>query len=205
MSGPTCVVGSRPSPTRRAPAAAAIRSVNSGAAAADTKKRCGDTHTWPPLRNFAAVAPATTCSRFTSGKMSTGALPPSSSDRRVTVFEAPSIRSLPTRVLPVKWILARAGWASMACPIGPGSPFTRFTTPFGAPASVSRRATFMPLMGVNSDGRITMVHPAASAAPPARAMFQAGKFQAVMRPTTPSGCLRTSIRLVDVRAGITRP
>ena len=113
--------------------------------------------------------------------------------------------SRPTRVLPVKWILASAGWASIAWPIGPGSPFTRLTTPGGAPASASIRTRFMPVIGVYSDGRTTIGQPAASAAPPARAMFQAGKFHAVIRPTTPSGCLRTSIRLVGVRDGITRP
>ena len=63
----------------------------------------------------------------------------------------------------------------------------------------------MPLSGVNSDGRTTIVQPAASAAPPARAMFQAGKFHAVISPTTPSGCLSTSIRLVATREGMMRP
>ena len=123
----------------------------------------------------------------------------------MTVFEAPSISSLPTRVLPVKWIFATSGDASIAWPIGPGSPFTRLTTPAGAPASCSSRATCMPESGVYSDGRITIVQPAASAAPPARAMFQAGKFQAVMRPTTPSGCFSTSVRLFGMREGTMRP
>ena len=59
--------------------------------------------------------------------------------------------------------------------------------------------------GVNSDGRMTTVHPAARAAAAARATLYAGKFHAVMMPTTPIGCFRTVRRRVAIRDGTTRP
>ena len=59
--------------------------------------------------------------------------------------------------------------------------------------------------GVNSDARATIVHPAASAAAHARAGLYAGKFHAVMTPTTPIGCRSTVIRFPAVRDGIVRP
>jgi hypothetical protein len=59
--------------------------------------------------------------------------------------------------------------------------------------------------GVYSDGRMTTVQPAARAAAAARATLYAGKFHAVMMPTTPIGCFRTVNRLVLMREGTTRP
>ena len=99
----------------------------------------------------------------------TGALPPSSSDSRVTVRDAPSISSLPTRTLPVKLILRSAGWSSISWPIDSGSPLTRFSTPAGIPASTSSAVMSIAVSGVNSDARATTVQPAASAAAHARA------------------------------------
>ncbi len=59
--------------------------------------------------------------------------------------------------------------------------------------------------GVNSEGRATTVHPAASAAAQARTGLYAGKFQAVMTPTTPMGWRITVIRLDARREGMVRP
>ena len=89
--------------------------------------------------------------------------------RGVTVRDAPSIRSLPTRTLPVKLIFRHAGWSSISWPIASGSPLMRFSTPEGIPASTSTSVIAIAVSGVNSEGRPTTVQPAASAAAHARA------------------------------------
>jgi hypothetical protein len=53
--------------------------------------------------------PAATRAGSASGRTITGALPPSSSESRVTVRDAPSMSSFPTRTLPVKLIFRQAG------------------------------------------------------------------------------------------------
>ena len=63
----------------------------------------------------------------------------------------------------------------------------------------------MQVIGVNSDGRLTTVHPAASAAATERATLYAGKFHAVIVPTTPTGWCSTIIRLPGTRLGMMRP
>ena len=80
---------------------------------------------------------------------------------RVTVCDAPSISSLPTRVLPVKLILRRRASLSMVCAMLAGSPLMQLITPAGAPDSCSACARIMAERGVYSEGRPTTVQPAA--------------------------------------------
>ena len=59
--------------------------------------------------------------------------------------------------------------------------------------------------GVCSAGFRTTVQPAASAGEILRATIEAGKFQGVTAPTTPIGCLITSMRLSFDGAEIVSP
>ena len=141
-----------------------------------TRKRCGATHTCPALRCFQATALRAISPRSaTSGSTMAGALPPSSSASCVIVAEAPSIRILPTRGLPVNAILRTRGSVRNTSPIASGSPLTRFITPLGMPASSSAvwiaRASSIPERGVYSAGRPTTVQPAASAAAQVRTLL----------------------------------
>ena len=58
---------------------------------------------------------------------------------------------------------------------------------------------------VNSEPFVTSVQPAASAAAQARAGLYAGKFHAVITPTTPIGCQIVIMRLSFLFAGIVLP
>ncbi|MCY1309209.1 hypothetical protein D9M70_592820 [compost metagenome] len=59
--------------------------------------------------------------------------------------------------------------------------------------------------GVCSAGFNTIVHPAARAGEILRATIDAGKFHGVMVPTTPTGCLMTSMRRSFAGAGKVSP
>ena len=60
-------------------------------------------------------------------------------------------------------------------------------TPGGSSVSVTRRANRAALLGVSSEGLITMVLPVISAGASLRAIRKNGKFQGRMPATTPIG------------------
>ena len=76
-------------------------------------------------------------------------------------------------------------------PIGAASPVTTFNTPAGTPAFSAKRAKASAQNGVNSDGLMMIVQPAASAGPALRVIIASGKFHGVTAATTPTGALRT--------------
>ncbi len=78
-------------------------------------------------------------------------------------------------------------------------------TPAGMPASSARTASAIAVSGVCSAGFETTVHPTARAGAIFRAIIAAGKFQGVIVPTTPTGCLMTIIRLSVDGAGMVSP
>ncbi len=73
--------------------------------------------------------------------------------------------------------------------------------PARSPSSASASAE----NGVDSAGLMTIVQPAASAAPALRVIMAFGKFHGVIAATTPIGCFSTTMRLSPVFAGITSP
>src|SRR5260370_1154833 len=97
--------------------------------------RVGEMQTWPMLRNLPMVVTFAAASTSTSGKMMTGAWPPSSKEIRFTWPAARRISSLPTSVEPVKLILRTARFSMNSSVISCGAPVTRFATPGGPPAS----------------------------------------------------------------------
>ena len=163
------------------------------------------TQVWPVLRNFEAIAPSTAASRSASSKTMKGALPPSSSDTRLTVPMQAAASILPTGVEPVKVNLAIRGSVVRTVPIGAGGPVTILNTPAGSPASAPSTARARAENGVSSDGLSTTVQPAARAGATLRVIIAAGKFHGVTAATTPTGCLSTTIRLSAWWPGITSP
>src|SRR5438132_10109395 len=96
--------------------------------------RLAHTHVWPALRYLEARAPSTAASRSASSNTMKGALPPSSIEAFLTVFEHCSRRILPTAVEPVNVILRTRGLEVTSPPIGAELPVSTLKTPLGIPA-----------------------------------------------------------------------
>src|SRR3954452_2088638 len=70
---------------------------------------------------------------------------------------------------------------------------TTLITPLGNPDLTANSAKAKAEYGVSAAGFITTVHPAANAALILRVIMALGKFQAVITPTTPTGCFTTTV------------
>ena len=116
-----------------------------------------------------------------------GDLPPSSSDRRLSVPAASRMICLPTSVEPVKAILSTRGSRTSAMPTLPPGPVTTLTTPSGIPASAHSSANFRAVSGVCEAGLRTIVLPAARAGASFHDESRNGKFHGTIAPTTPTG------------------
>ena len=134
-----------------------------------------------------------------------GALPPSSRLSRFTVGAHCAISIDPTRVEPVKDSLRTVGFAVSSAPMAAGRPVTMLITPAGIPARSASTPSASAENGVNSDGLITTVQPAASAGPTFRVIIALGKFHGVMIAETPTGSFRTTICRSPAGAGMTAP
>ncbi len=167
--------------------------------------RLAQTQVWPVLRNLEASAPSTACSTSASSKTRKAAFPPSSSEIFLIVSALWRIRIRPTSVEPVKVILRTCRLSVSVPPISAAEPVTTLKTPFGTPASWARAAKARAENGVCDAGFKTIVQPAARAGPALRVTIADGKFQGVMAPHTPTGCLRTRMRLSAWCGGITSP
>ena len=73
------------------------------------------------------------------------------------------------------------------------------------PARSASSASASAESGVCSAGLQTIVLPAASAGAALRVIIAEGKFQGVMPPQTPTGCLSTTMRVSVCCAGIVSP
>ena len=98
-------------------------------------------------------------------------------------------------VEPVKLSLRIVGLAVSSAPMTCAEPVTTFSTPAGMPARSASSHSASAENGVCEAGLITMVQPAASAAPALRVIMAAGKFQGVIAAQTPIGSLTTTMRL----------
>ncbi|MNY21679.1 hypothetical protein D3C86_1552430 [compost metagenome] len=92
---------------------------------------------------------------------------------------------LPTAVEPVNETALTPGSATRAAPTRP-SPWTRLSTPGARPASTKAFTIKEAVTGVCSAGFSTTGLPATRAGTSFQAGMAKGKFQGVMRPTTPS-------------------
>ena len=118
---------------------------------------------------------------------------------------APRISSAPTRVDPVKEILRTVSLAISSLPISLGMPVTMLITPAGMPARSARTPSASAEKGVNSDGFITTVQPAASAGATFRVIIALGKFHGVMMAQTPTASFSTRMRRSAVGEGMVVP
>jgi len=149
---------------------------------------------WPPLRNFAIIAPATAASTSASAATTNGALPPSSIEEFTIRSAAWPSSALPTPVEPVNEIFRTRSSASQALTTAPELVVaTTLTTPAGTAASSRIFATASAVSGVSDAGLSTTVHPAARAGPILRVAIAAGKFQGVTSAATPTGRLVTMV------------
>ena len=82
---------------------------------------------------------------------------------------------------------------------------TRFITPFGTPARCASSTKAVAEKGVVPAGFITTGHPAANAGATFLVIIAAGKFQGVIIPQTPIGCLIVIILLSAMVEGIVFP
>ena len=119
--------------------------------------------TWPLCRNAAVSALSTAVSKSASANTMFGLLPPSSSATRFTLTEAAAMIDFPPARLPVNDTRSTSGLSASACPTRLPGPSTRFTTPFGTPASSRSLTRWIVVSGVACDGLTTIVSPAASA------------------------------------------
>ena len=92
---------------------------------------------------------------------------------------------LPTLLSPVKFVLRTRGWVTMASPTSLPGPVTMFTTPAGMPASTQYSASFSTVSGAQEAGFRMQQLPVMSAGASLLTAVTKGKFQGVMRPTTP--------------------
>src|SRR5580693_4778805 len=157
------------------------------------------------LRYFGTMAPSTAASISASSNTTNGALPPSSSPSFFTPTEACLYRILPTSVDPVKPTKRTAGCSHSTSPIGGASPVTTLKTPFGTPAFSASATSANALSGVSLAGLSTTVQPAASAGETLRVIIEFGKFQGVIAPQTPIGCLIANRRASPLWVGIVSP
>src|SRR5210317_229948 len=105
-----------------------------------------------------------------------GAFPPNSRETFFKSSEEFLIICFPTFVDPVKEILLIKGFSTMAAPATSPNPGQTFMTPFGTPASSHNFAISSVPSGVNSEGLITIEHPAASAGAIFQEASNRGKF-----------------------------
>mmetsp|Transcript_15520 Transcript_15520/g.25861 ORF Transcript_15520/g.25861 Transcript_15520/m.25861 type:complete len:257 (-) Transcript_15520:145-915(-) len=115
-----------------------------------------------------------------------GDFPPSSMLTGTRLSAAFFMMSLPVLVSPVNANLATFLFEVRASPASSPKPVTTLTTPAGM-TSFSKFIKYIMEVGVCSAGLSTMVFPAASAGASFQAAIRRGKFQGMMRPTTPRG------------------
>src|SRR5438067_6475763 len=104
-------------------------------------------------------------------------------------FDASPCSHSPTPHDPVKETARNPGAASIARPNDPPGPATKFTTPFGNPASRHASTILHADNGATDAGFTTIVFPQISAGAIFHAGIALGKFHGVINPATPTGFL----------------
>ena len=84
-------------------------------------------------------------------------------------------------------IARTSGLSTIAAPTFDPEPVSTFRTPAGSPASAKHSATWRPVRGASCASLSTTVFPWISAGASFQTGIAIGKFQGVIRPTTPTG------------------
>ena len=147
-----------------------------------------ETQHCPVLKHIPNATPSAASSRFASAKTICGFLPPNSKPSFLKLVSPDAhITFFPTAVDPVKEIMSICGFSHNAWPTIEPGPVTTFITPFGKPAAVKISAKINVVADVYSDGLATIVQPAAKIYGTLSHRIRKGKFQGVIKPTTPIG------------------
>src|SRR6185436_17531047 len=93
----------------------------------------------------------------------------------------------------------------ISSPASEPEPSTRFSTPFGIPASSKISTMRTAVAGVRLAGLKTTALPATSAGAIFQMGIATGKFQGVTQATTPSGCLMVYAKFEGNSEGIVSP
>src|SRR5699024_141189 len=93
----------------------------------------------------------------------------------------------PVSVEPVNEITLISGCSTIALPTSEPRPNTTFNTPLGNPASSKIRASSYAMIGVSVAGFQTTAFPDMIAGNDFQDAIAIGKFQGVIKPTTPIG------------------
>src|SRR3989442_11053431 len=118
--------------------------------------------------------------RSVSGKTILGDFPPSSSESRFKLLSPEAFSSArAVRMLPVKATLSTSMWRASESPAVWPEPGTTLTTPSGTPASKQYSANLKGVIGVSSQGLITIEQPVASAGATFQAASSIGEFPGV--------------------------
>ena len=134
-----------------------------------------------------------------------GAFPPSSMETFFIVPAASLVIIFPTRVLPVKLIFLTIGLVASSVAASRSLVGTTWTQSAGIPASTANLTNAKHEYGVSLGGLMTTEHPAANAGAIFLVIIAAGKFQGVMMPHTPTGCLRVKTAVFGRDDGMTSP
>ena len=163
---------------------------------------------WPAVPAAEKTMPRTARSRSALGATTAALLPPSSSSERPNRSATRGPTSRPIRVEPVAESSATPGCPTSASPAS-GPPSTTCDRPAGAPCSASAcRSTAWQaseVRGVSSEGFQTTGSPQTSATAVFHDHTAAGKLNAEITPTTPSGCQVSISRWPGRSDGMVRP
>src|SRR6202011_5047334 len=96
--------------------------------------------------------------------------------------------TLPVAVEPVKLMTGTSLCFASGAPVPGPSPFTRFRTPGGKPASANTSTRWYEESGVSSAGLSTTVFPQTNAGIAFHDGIAIGKFHGVISPQTPIDC-----------------
>src|SRR5215207_5296732 len=119
-------------------------------------------------------------------------LPPISRDSFLLSFAADSAMARPVIVEPVNEITRTPGWLTSAFATSAPGASNKLNTPGGSPASSKAFTNAADMAGVSGDGFQMTVLPATRAGKIFQEGTAMGKFQGVIKPTTPEGS-RTAI------------
>ena len=160
---------------------------------------------WPVEKKPLFSAAFTATSRSASSSTTIGFLPPISSwNLAMRATQACAMR-WPVATEPVKLIALTRLSSSSTWPTSEPRPITRLNTPGGRPARCRMSAIAQALPGTRSAGLSTTALPKASAGAIFQAGIAMGKFQGVIRPTTPTGSRVTSTPTPGRTEGTTSP
>ena len=189
--------------------ARASRSTRASATSSCTISRRIVVQRWPAVPAAAKTIPRAARSRSADGATTAALLPPSSSRLRPKRAATRGATAAPIRVEPVALTSATSGLSTSASPTSAAADDQDVAGPPGAPQSAAARSSSAEqaaaVSGVIGDGFQTTVSPQTRAI----AVFQdhtaAGKLNAEITPTTPSGCQVSISRWPGRSEGIVRP